>query len=204
MLQESDRPNPNKRLYERGEYSDKQLSPQRQSALVASLLSKKNQSPLHLRQTLSETSPKCSFTTPNSSQTDITSVISTKKNKMPSKYYRSRPKTSDHWISSPKNKSRSAKISSIRESWIWKSKRDVVDYMKLGFKGRVARKIPYVIGWNVKISRAASVLWTDESQFNLFDSDGRVMVWRTPQEPFDRFPPLNTEESVSVLSHHPM
>ena len=29
------------------------------------------------------------------------------------------------------------------------------------------------------------VLWTDESKFNLFGSDGRVMVWRTPQEAFD-------------------
>ena len=29
------------------------------------------------------------------------------------------------------------------------------------------------------------VLWTDESKFNLFGSDGRVMVWRTTQEAFD-------------------
>ena len=29
------------------------------------------------------------------------------------------------------------------------------------------------------------VLWTDESKFNLFGSDGRVMVWRTLQEAFD-------------------
>ena len=29
------------------------------------------------------------------------------------------------------------------------------------------------------------VLWTDESKFNLFRSDGRVMVWQTPQEAFD-------------------
>ena len=29
------------------------------------------------------------------------------------------------------------------------------------------------------------VLWTDESKFNLFESDGRDMVWRTPQEAFD-------------------
>ena len=29
------------------------------------------------------------------------------------------------------------------------------------------------------------VLWTDKSKFNLFGSDGRVMVWRTPQEAFD-------------------
>ena len=29
------------------------------------------------------------------------------------------------------------------------------------------------------------VLWTVESKFNLFGPDGRVMVWRTPQEAFD-------------------
>ena len=29
------------------------------------------------------------------------------------------------------------------------------------------------------------MLWTDESKFNLLGSDGRVMVWRTPQEAFD-------------------
>ena len=29
------------------------------------------------------------------------------------------------------------------------------------------------------------MLWTDESKFNLHGSDGRVMVWRTPQEAFD-------------------
>ena len=29
------------------------------------------------------------------------------------------------------------------------------------------------------------VLWTDESKFNLFGSDGKVMVWRTPREELD-------------------
>ena len=29
------------------------------------------------------------------------------------------------------------------------------------------------------------MLWTDESKFNLLGSDGRVIVWRTPQEAFD-------------------
>ena len=28
------------------------------------------------------------------------------------------------------------------------------------------------------------VLWTDESKFNLFGSDGRVMLWRTLQKAF--------------------
>ena len=39
------------------------------------------------------------------------------------------------------------------------------------------------------------MLWTDESKFNLFGSDGRVMIWRTPQEAFD---PRCT---VSIVKH---
>ena len=67
-----------------------------------------------------------------------------------------------------------------------------------GFKGRVARKKPYVDKTNrmkriqhAKKYREQSVyfwdqvLWTDESKFNLFGSEGRVMVWRTLQEAFD-------------------
>ena len=67
-----------------------------------------------------------------------------------------------------------------------------------GFKGRVARKKPYVDKTNrmKRIQYAKKyreqllcfwdpVLWTDESKFNLSESDGRVMVWRTPQEAFD-------------------
>ena len=63
-----------------------------------------------------------------------------------------------------------------------------------GFKGRVARKIPYVDKTN-RMKRIQyrkqplcfwdQVLWTDESKFDLFGSDGMVMVWRTPQEAFD-------------------
>ena len=30
-----------------------------------------------------------------------------------------------------------------------------------------------------------NIVWSDESKFNLFDSDGKVMVWRTPCEEFD-------------------
>ena len=30
-----------------------------------------------------------------------------------------------------------------------------------------------------------SVIWSDASKFNLFGSDGKVMVWRTPREEFD-------------------
>ena len=39
------------------------------------------------------------------------------------------------------------------------------------------------------------VLWTDESKFNLFGSDGRVMVWRTPQETF------NPRRTVPTVKH---
>ena len=31
-----------------------------------------------------------------------------------------------------------------------------------------------------------NVVWSDESKFNLFGSDGKVMVWKTPHEEFDR------------------
>ena len=30
-----------------------------------------------------------------------------------------------------------------------------------------------------------TVIWSDESKFNLFGSDGKVMVWRTPKEEYD-------------------
>ena len=30
-----------------------------------------------------------------------------------------------------------------------------------------------------------TVIWSEESQFNLFGSDGKVMVWRTPKEEYD-------------------
>ena len=69
---------------------------------------------------------------------------------------------------------------------------------KAGFKGCVARKKSYVDKTNrmKRIQYAKryreqplcfwdQVLWTDESQFNLFGSDGRVMVWGTPQAAFD-------------------
>ena len=30
------------------------------------------------------------------------------------------------------------------------------------------------------------VLWSDESKYNLFGSDGKVIVWRTPKEEYDK------------------
>ena len=67
-----------------------------------------------------------------------------------------------------------------------------------GFKGRVARKKPYVDKTNrmKRIPHAKKyreqplcfrdqVLWTDESKFNLFESDERIVVRRTAQEAFD-------------------
>ena len=69
---------------------------------------------------------------------------------------------------------------------------------EIGLFGRVARKKPYVTKINrVKRLRYAkemlekplrfweTVVWSDESKFNLFGSDGKVMVWRMPKEEFD-------------------
>ena len=69
---------------------------------------------------------------------------------------------------------------------------------EIGLFGRVARKKPYVNKINrVKRPRYAkemlekplgfweTVVWSDESKFNVFGSDGKVMVWRTPKEEFD-------------------
>jgi transposase len=69
---------------------------------------------------------------------------------------------------------------------------------EIGFYGRVARKKPLVNKVN-RVKRIAyaktmmkmpfvyweKVLWSDESKFNLFRSDGKSMVWRTPGEEFD-------------------
>ncbi|CAF2519523.1 unnamed protein product [Rotaria sp. Silwood2] len=69
---------------------------------------------------------------------------------------------------------------------------------EVGLYGRTARKKPYVN----KASRAKRlkyvkmyrdkdmnfwkhVLWSDESKFNLFGSDGKVIVWRSPKEEYD-------------------
>ena len=64
--------------------------------------------------------------------------------------------------------------------------------------GRVARKKPLVNkvnrGKRLKFARDMlkkpigfweTVVWSDESKFNLFGSDGKVMVWRTPKEEYD-------------------
>ena len=69
---------------------------------------------------------------------------------------------------------------------------------KVGFKGRVARKQPHIDKANhAKTIQYAKtyrnkplgfwdqVLWTDESKFNLFGSDSKLMVWRTPSEALD-------------------
>ena len=67
-----------------------------------------------------------------------------------------------------------------------------------GLYGRVARKKPYVSKNNrlkrLKYAREMlqkplgfwdSIVWSDESKFNLFGSDGRIMAWRTRDEEFD-------------------
>ena len=64
--------------------------------------------------------------------------------------------------------------------------------------GPVARKKPYVNKINrrkrIKFAKEMlekpvdfwkNVVWLDESKFNLFGSDGKVMFWRTPHEEFD-------------------
>lgn len=64
-----------------------------------------------------------------------------------------------------------------------------------GLNGRIARKKPFVSSKNKKIrlqfahsyagkdfSFWKNVLFTDESKFNLFGSDGRVNVWRKPNQ----------------------
>ena len=69
---------------------------------------------------------------------------------------------------------------------------------EIGLKGRVTPKKPYVnkVNRGKRLEYAKTyrekplgywnnVLWTDESKFNLFGSDGKVMVWRTPKEELD-------------------
>ncbi|CAF4491485.1 unnamed protein product, partial [Rotaria magnacalcarata] len=69
---------------------------------------------------------------------------------------------------------------------------------EIGLYGRVARKKPLVTkanrGKRVQYARKYrekplgfwnNVLWSDESKFNLFGSDGKVMVWRTLKEEYN-------------------
>ena len=69
---------------------------------------------------------------------------------------------------------------------------------EIGLYGRVARKKPLLNKDNrTKRIRYAKtmleksfsywkdVLWSDESKFNLFGSDGKIMVWRSTNEEFD-------------------
>ncbi|CAF1541910.1 unnamed protein product [Rotaria magnacalcarata] len=68
---------------------------------------------------------------------------------------------------------------------------------EIGLYGRVARKKPLVnkVNRTKRIQYAKTmlekpfgswkeVLWSDESKFNLFGSDGKVMVWRSTKEEF--------------------
>ena len=69
----------------------------------------------------------------------------------------------------------------------------------MGLFGRVARKKPYVNRTNplIRLKYAKEMLrnplnfgdtivWSDESKFNLFESDGRIMVWCSRDKKFDR------------------
>ena len=70
---------------------------------------------------------------------------------------------------------------------------------EVGLFGRVARKKTYVnkVNSGKRIAFAKTyrekplgfwdnILWSDENKFNLFRSDGKVMVWRMAKEEFDR------------------
>ena len=78
----------------------------------------------------------------------------------------------------------------------------------LSFFGRVARKVPKLSIKNIKrryelanewsnwvINKWNNVLFTDESKFNLFHSDGRVMVWR------DVGKELENQNTVKTVKH---
>lgn len=69
---------------------------------------------------------------------------------------------------------------------------------EVGLFGRVARKKPFVSKSNrlkrLKYAKEMliqpfdywdTVIWSDESKFNLFGSDGKIMVWRNRNEEFD-------------------
>lgn len=69
---------------------------------------------------------------------------------------------------------------------------------EVGLYGRVARKKPsvnkanrgkrleYALRYREKpLSFWDDVIWSNESKFNLFGSDGKVMVWRSKEEEFE-------------------
>ena len=79
---------------------------------------------------------------------------------------------------------------------------------EVGLYGRVARKKPYVnkINRRKRLEYAKNyrekplgfwnkVLWSDESKFNLFESDGKVVVWRSPKKEF------GSECSIPIVKH---
>ena len=80
---------------------------------------------------------------------------------------------------------------------------------EIGLYGRVARKKPLVNKPNrtkrIKYAKEMmeksfsywkDVLWSDESKFNLFGSDGKVMVWRSKTEEF------SPQCTVPTVKHH--
>lgn len=83
-----------------------------------------------------------------------------------------------------------------------------------GLNGRIARKKPFVSTKNKKIrlqfahsyagkdfSFWKNVLFTDESKYNIFGSDGRVNVWRKPNQEMD---PKNLRPTVKHGGGHVM
>ena len=79
---------------------------------------------------------------------------------------------------------------------------------KQGFKSTIAKKKPFISKHNRKKRLAFarkhaskdqafwnSILWSDESKFNLFGSDGRVRCWRKQGES------LNTKNLIPTVKH---
>ena len=69
---------------------------------------------------------------------------------------------------------------------------------ELGLLGRVTRKKPCLNKINREkrlkfgkemlenpVDFCKNIVWSDESNFNLFGLDGKVMIWKTPGEEFD-------------------
>ena len=80
---------------------------------------------------------------------------------------------------------------------------------EISLYGRVARKKPYLnkINRGKRIAYAKMmmekpydywkhVLWSDESKFNLFGLDGKIMVWRSTMEEYD------PKCTVSTVKHN--
>ena len=84
---------------------------------------------------------------------------------------------------------------------------------EVGLYGWVVRKKPYVnrINRRKRLEYAKNypekpfgfwnkMLWSDESKFNLFGSDGKVVVWCSPKRSSDPSAPYPLSNTVVVMS----